>query len=67
MIVCKRCREDFGVDREGNQRTRCRNCGVHKDRIVASRNSLRRRNIGGKRGRNSGVTNKSKSKGGTKK
>lgn len=67
MIRCKRCREDFGTKRDGEQRDRCQNCGVHKDRRIASRNSLRRRNIGGKRGRNSGTTNKSKQKGGTKK
>lgn len=45
---CTRCHEYFGNGE------RCRNCGVHQDTPVMSRNSMRRRKIGGKRGRNSG-------------
>jgi hypothetical protein len=52
-VNCIRCKEEFGG------REHCRNCGVHKDRVVRY---IRRRKIGGKRGRNSGTTNKSKEK-----
>lgn len=51
--ICVRCREAFG------DHPRCTNCGVHEDRIVRY---VRRRIIGGKRGRNSGTVNKAKSK-----
>jgi hypothetical protein len=42
---------------------RCGECGVHKDRRVMSLNSARRRNIGGKRGRNSGKVSQHGTKG----
>lgn len=62
MTICKRCHENISPT-IGNGR--CGNCGTHPDRPVLSRNSSRRRGkVGGKRGNNSGVTNKSKSKGG---
>lgn len=37
----------------------CRECGKHRDRLVRK---TRRQKIGGKRGRNSGTTNKAKTK-----
>lgn len=46
--TCTRCKGDWG------RAERCRECGVHEDTPVMSRNSMRRRKIGGKRGRNSG-------------
>lgn len=46
--TCNRCHEPFG---NGNS---CRECGVARTRPVMSLNRSRRRNIGGKRGRNSG-------------
>lgn len=42
---CLRCKEKFGLG------ARCKECGVHKDRVVKRH---RTRKIGGKRGRNSG-------------
>lgn len=63
-MKCARCHETFGCDDNGNKLERCQNCGVHKDRIVASPNSMRRRNIGGKRGRNSGKVSQHGKKGG---
>lgn len=51
--LCIRCRHSFG------ERERCVECGVHRSRIVRP---MRRRRIGGKRGRNSGTTNKAKQK-----
>jgi hypothetical protein len=53
MRICTRCKEPFGSG------PRCLECGVHKDRIVRR---IRRRHVGGKRGRNSGTTNKAKQK-----
>lgn len=50
MDKCARCKERIEWKFDGT----CPNCGVHKDRRVLSVNSLRRRKIGGKRGRNSG-------------
>jgi hypothetical protein len=47
---CIRCKARRPWKRDGT----CSNCGVHKDRRILSLNSSRRRNIGGKRGRNSG-------------
>lgn len=45
---CRRCGGEFGG------RKNCAACGRHRDRHLLSRNRARRRNIGGKRGRNSG-------------
>lgn len=45
---CPRCSGEFG------DRDNCRSCGRHKNRNHLSRNQARRRNIGGKRGKNSG-------------
>jgi hypothetical protein len=54
---CKRCHDRFG-----NQ-DNCRSCGVGRHQNIASRNSMRTKKIGGKRGRNSGVVkNKSNRK-----
>lgn len=57
-FLCRRCKHKAPL----TKRDRCENCGVHKDRPVMSRNSMRRRNIGGKRGRNSGKVGTSKNK-----
>lgn len=54
MRTCTRCREPFGSG------PFCAECGVHKHRRVV--NYKRNRPIGGKRGRNSGVTAKAKKK-----
>lgn len=54
MHRCIRCHEDFGPG------VFCRECGVHKRRRVVK--ARRSRTIGGKRGRNSGTTNKAKNK-----
>lgn len=52
---CKRCHEEFGHG------PRCQECGIGKHRIVRKK---RNRNIGGKRGRNSGkVSSGNKKKG----
>lgn len=51
---CMRCHENFG-EREDDK---CQECGVHEDRPV--RRIRRSSPVGGKRGRNSGTTNKSK-------
>jgi methionyl-tRNA synthetase len=45
---CPRCSGSFG---DGD---RCNACGRHRHRRHLSRSQARRRNIGGKRGRNSG-------------
>lgn len=45
---CPRCKGEFG------DRDHCGTCGRHKNRKLLSRNAARRRNIGGKRGKNSG-------------
>lgn len=54
--VCPRCKGEFGLG------DNCHNCGRGRHRRLLSRNAARTRNIRGKRGRNSGTTNKSKSK-----
>ena len=54
--ACNRCR----TQRAFAESTTCIECGVHEDRKVQRKR--RRRVIGGKRGRNSGTTNKAKSK-----
>lgn len=56
---CRRCKGDRKTD---SPVASCRNCGADPNRRTLSRNNARTRNIGGKRGRNSGTTNKSKSK-----
>jgi hypothetical protein len=57
---CTRCKPDpQHWKRDGT----CSNCGVHKDRRVMSLNSGRRRNLGGKRGRNSGKVSQHGKKG----
>jgi len=55
-VSCNRCREPEGFATS----VTCSNCGVHEDRPV--RRNRRRRPTGGKRGRNSGTTNKAKQK-----
>lgn len=50
---CVRCKEPFGTD------DTCQDCGVHRSRVVKR---IRRRNIGGKYGRNSGKVTSSKNK-----
>lgn len=54
--ACRRCKGEFG------ERSNCAQCGRHTDRKLLSRNRARTRNIGGKRGRNSGTTKTSKNK-----
>lgn len=49
---CDKCRSTFVELAPGSMR--CAGCGKHADRPVLSRHRMRRRNIGGKRGRNSG-------------
>lgn len=56
---CLRCHEHFG----GKGRETCRNCGIQRTSNVMSRNSMRRRKIGGKRGRNSGKVSQHGKKG----
>lgn len=55
--ICLRCKAIFG------NRDTCGYCGVGRHQTIASRNSMRTKKIGGKRGRNSGVVkNKSNRK-----
>lgn len=53
-MTCTRCKTDM------ENAVHCPYCGKHRDRVV--RKSRRSRPIGGKRGRNSGTTFKSKVK-----
>lgn len=63
-MLCPRCHDDndFEFPHPNGGRDACSNCGVRKGRPILSRNSMRRRKIGGKRGRNSGTTGTAKTK-----